>query len=232
MSNQAAPPGLRRARPRGAGLLEPADRVRDEVFAQLRARAAAVAAQPARGPARRRSGRTTVPYWALVRYEDIRHASRNPDVFCSGQGTQFGDAPQELLEATQSFLAMDAPRHTKLRGLVSSAVHATPGAAHRGRDPRQPPSRSSPRPRRSAAATSSSSSPSACRCITISDMIGVPEADRERVVKRRRHARHRGRPRGLRRAPAARGPRRGDVHAARVRVRACAGAPAAPRRTT
>src|SRR2546423_9601840 len=60
-------------------------------------------------------------YWAVVRYEDIRHVSRNPDVFCSGQGTQFGDAPPEMLEASQSFLAMDAPRHTKLRGLVSSA---------------------------------------------------------------------------------------------------------------
>ena len=34
---------------------------------------------------------------------------------------QFGDAPPEMLEASQSFLAMDAPRHTKLRGLVSSA---------------------------------------------------------------------------------------------------------------
>jgi cytochrome P450 len=32
-----------------------------------------------------------------------------------------GDAPQELLEASQSFLAMEAPRHSKLRGLVSAA---------------------------------------------------------------------------------------------------------------
>src|SRR5947208_14222032 len=60
-------------------------------------------------------------YWAVVRYDDIRHVSRNPDLFCSGQGTQFGDAPPEILEASQSFLAMDAPRHTKLRGLVSAA---------------------------------------------------------------------------------------------------------------
>src|SRR5438477_12278266 len=60
-------------------------------------------------------------YWAIVRYEDIRRVSRNPEIFCSGQGTQFGDAPPEMLEASQSFLAMDAPRHTKLRGLVSSA---------------------------------------------------------------------------------------------------------------
>ena len=30
-------------------------------------------------------------------------------------------SPKEILEASQSFLAMDAPRHTKLRKLVSSA---------------------------------------------------------------------------------------------------------------
>ena len=33
----------------------------------------------------------------------------------------FEDAPAEVLEASQSFLAMDAPRHTKVRGLVSAA---------------------------------------------------------------------------------------------------------------
>ena len=61
------------------------------------------------------------PYWAIVRHEDIRAISRDPRTFCSGHGTQFGDAPPEILEASQSFLAMDAPRHTKLRGLVSAA---------------------------------------------------------------------------------------------------------------
>src|SRR5437762_1194255 len=60
-------------------------------------------------------------YWAIVRYEDVRSISRDPQTFCSGQGTQFADAPPEFLEASVSFLAMDAPRHTKLRGLVSSA---------------------------------------------------------------------------------------------------------------
>ena len=55
-------------------------------------------------------------YWAIVRYEDIRRISREPQTFCSGAGTQFADAPPEILEASQSFLAMDAPRHTKLRG--------------------------------------------------------------------------------------------------------------------
>src|SRR5207248_5532377 len=60
-------------------------------------------------------------YWAIVRYDDVRGISRAPQTFCSAQGTQFADAPPEFLEASLSFLAMDAPRHTKLRGLVSSA---------------------------------------------------------------------------------------------------------------
>src|ERR1700719_4512472 len=60
-------------------------------------------------------------YWAIVSYEDIRSVSRDPATFCSAHGVQFADAPPELLEASQSFLAMDAPRHTKLRGLVSAA---------------------------------------------------------------------------------------------------------------
>lgn len=60
-------------------------------------------------------------FWAVVRHEDIRAVSAATDVFCSGQGVQFENIPEDFLEATQSFLAMDAPRHTKLRKLVSAA---------------------------------------------------------------------------------------------------------------
>jgi cytochrome P450 len=60
-------------------------------------------------------------YWAVVRYDDVRTVSRDPETFCSGRGVIFDDAPPEFLEASQSFLAMDAPRHTSLRRLVSSA---------------------------------------------------------------------------------------------------------------
>jgi len=47
-------------------------------------------------------------YWAIVCYDDVRRISRHPKSFCSGRGVLFGDAPPEMLEATQSFLAMDA----------------------------------------------------------------------------------------------------------------------------
>jgi cytochrome P450 len=60
-------------------------------------------------------------YWAVLRYEDVRTVSRDPDTFRSGSGVIFEDIPPEILEASQSFLAMDDPRHAKLRKLVSVA---------------------------------------------------------------------------------------------------------------
>ncbi|HEX4482943.1 MAG TPA: cytochrome P450 [Solirubrobacteraceae bacterium] len=60
-------------------------------------------------------------YWAVLRYEDVRTVSRDPDTFRSGAGVIFEDIPPEILEASQSFLAMDDPRHAKLRKLVSVA---------------------------------------------------------------------------------------------------------------
>jgi cytochrome P450 len=60
-------------------------------------------------------------YWAVVRHADIRAVSRDAATFCSGRGVMFEDAPQEFLDAAQSFLAMDDPQHAKIRGLVSKA---------------------------------------------------------------------------------------------------------------
>lgn len=60
-------------------------------------------------------------YWAVVRHADVVAVSKDPQTYCSGRGVLFGDAPPELLEASQSFLAMDSPRHAKLRRLVASA---------------------------------------------------------------------------------------------------------------
>jgi len=127
-----------------------------------------------------------VPQWALVngdlvRYEDVRRISRDPTSFCSGQGVQFGDVPQELLEASQSFLGMDAPRHTKLRGLVSAAF--TPRQVARieegiARNARQIVEEAAPAGGGDFVQLIAKRLP----LVTISDMIGVPDADREQVV--------------------------------------------------
>jgi len=59
-------------------------------------------------------------WWAVTRHADVRHVSRHPELFASGRGgTNIGDIPQEMAEFLGSMINMDAPRHTKLRGLVN-----------------------------------------------------------------------------------------------------------------
>ena len=60
-------------------------------------------------------------YWAVLRHADIRTVSRDQQTFCSGRGVQMEDFPPPVLEASHSFLAMDDPRHAKLRKIISSA---------------------------------------------------------------------------------------------------------------
>jgi cytochrome P450 len=57
-------------------------------------------------------------YWALTRYDDIVEASRRPDLFCSGRGTNILDLPQEISEFFGSMINMDDPKHARLRGIV------------------------------------------------------------------------------------------------------------------
>jgi cytochrome P450 len=60
-------------------------------------------------------------YWGLTRHEDVWWASRHPEVFMSGRGVNMQDLPIEIAEFFGSMLAMDAPRHSQLRGLVQRA---------------------------------------------------------------------------------------------------------------
>ncbi len=92
---------------------------REDSFARLRADDPVSWQRPADGglmPVEDDDG-----FWAVTRHADIQHVSTHPELFCSGQGVQLENVPEMFLEATQSFLAMDAPRHTLLRKLVSSA---------------------------------------------------------------------------------------------------------------
>ena len=59
-------------------------------------------------------------YWAIVRYADIVEVSRHPELFCSGQGIRITDLPPEMMEFFGSMIAMDDPRHARLRKLVSA----------------------------------------------------------------------------------------------------------------
>jgi cytochrome P450 family 142 subfamily A polypeptide 1 len=51
--------------------------------------------------------------WLVSRFADVSHVSKNPEVFCSGQGVRPG------IPVRQSLIDEDAPRHTQLRSLIN-----------------------------------------------------------------------------------------------------------------
>ena len=58
-------------------------------------------------------------YFALTRHDDIWHVSRNPQLFCSGKGSNIADLSPELNEFFGSMIGMDDPKHFRLRSIVS-----------------------------------------------------------------------------------------------------------------
>ena len=61
-------------------------------------------------------------YYAVTRWADIDAASRNPQVFSSAAGaTSIADLPEQFLDFFGSMINMDAPRHLRLRKIVSRA---------------------------------------------------------------------------------------------------------------
>ncbi|WP_158168304.1 cytochrome P450 [Mycolicibacterium smegmatis] len=121
-------------------------------------------------------------FWAVTRHADIVAISRDSETFLSGQGVLFENVPQELLEASQSFLAMDAPRHTLIRKLVHSAF--TPRQVARIED--------SIKANAAAIVAELKAAGSGVDFVdhcakelpirTLSDMVGIPQAEREKVA--------------------------------------------------
>jgi cytochrome P450 len=59
-------------------------------------------------------------FWAITRYEDIRHVHRSPQIFSSELGgTSLEDLEPEHIEARKSMIDMDPPRHDELRAIVN-----------------------------------------------------------------------------------------------------------------
>jgi cytochrome P450 len=121
-------------------------------------------------------------YWAVTRRADIVTVSRNNEVFLSGKGVMFENVPEELLEASQSFLAMDPLRHTFLRKLVSAAF--TPRQVRRIEDSINTNAKTIVGELRAAG----SGADFVAHCAkelpirTLSDMVGIPESDRQQVA--------------------------------------------------
>ena len=59
-------------------------------------------------------------YYAVTRHDDVWHVSRHPDLFCSSRGgVNIGDMPEELAEFFGSMIAMDDPKHFRMRSIVA-----------------------------------------------------------------------------------------------------------------
>ena len=58
--------------------------------------------------------------WVLTNHADILQVSKNPQIFSSAQGITVGEMPPEFLEFFSSMIAMDDPRHARLRRIVSA----------------------------------------------------------------------------------------------------------------
>ena len=121
-------------------------------------------------------------YWAVTRHADIVTVSRNSEVFLSGKGVLFENIPEELLEASQSFLAMDPPRHTLIRKVVHAAF--TPRQVRRIED--------SIKANAAAIVDELASAGSGADFVehcakelpirTLWNMVGIPESERHRVA--------------------------------------------------
>ncbi|MPY95203.1 MAG: cytochrome P450, partial [Acidimicrobiia bacterium] len=58
-------------------------------------------------------------FWAITRYADVIEVSRRPEDFCSGEGIGIPETRPEVAEYFNSMIAMDDPRHARLRRIVA-----------------------------------------------------------------------------------------------------------------
>jgi cytochrome P450 len=154
---------------------------REQVFAQLRADRPVSWHPPVEDALM--SDPDDPGYWAVTRRDDIVAMSRDNETFLSGKGVIFENVPEELLEASQSFLAIDPPRHTFLRKLVSSAF--TPRQIRRIEESIQGNAKTIVEELKDAG----SGTDFVERCAkelpirTLSDMVGIPAEERQKVAR-------------------------------------------------
>ncbi len=150
---------------------------RDLLFDRLRAEAPV---SPQRGIPFL-AGTAEVDWWAVTGHTEVNHVSRNPEQFASGRGgSNIGDIPDELAEFLGSIINLDAPRHTKLRRLISS-----------GFTPRQVSGLDDAVRHRAAAIVDAIAERGTCDVVTdiaaplplgvICDMMGIPAEDEQRM---------------------------------------------------
>ena len=123
-------------------------------------------------------------FWAVVTHAIVA-VSRDAETFGSGQeygGVMLEDVPEDMLEAAHSILAMDAPRHVKQRRVIASVF--TPRRVRQIEEQIREQARSIvddllAGPDRTDFVTAVSAR---LPMWTISQMIGIPERQRQRVA--------------------------------------------------
>jgi methyl-branched lipid omega-hydroxylase len=60
-------------------------------------------------------------HWALTKFDDVHYASRHPNIFSSYPNITINNQPPEVAEFFGSMIALDDPRHLRLRNIVSRA---------------------------------------------------------------------------------------------------------------
>ena len=122
-------------------------------------------------------------HWAVTRHDDVFYASRHPELFSSALGITVGDQTPELAEYFGSMIAMDDPRHTRLRNIVRSAftprVLALIEDSVRVRARRLVDEMVAAHPDGSGEIVSELAGPLPLQIIC--DMMGIPEVDHQRV---------------------------------------------------
>ncbi len=155
------------------------DDIRDGAFATLR-REAPVSKHPEFVQNGFEAG---AGHWAVTRFDDVFYASRHPEIFSSAQGITIGDQTPELAEYFGSMIAMDDPRHTRLRNIVRSAftprVLARIEESVRDRARRLVTAMVVDHPDGTADLVTELAGPLPLQIIC--DMMGIPEADHQRI---------------------------------------------------
>jgi cytochrome P450 len=123
-------------------------------------------------------------HWALTTFEDVHYASRHPGVFSSiPTSVALTEVPPEIAEFTGSMIALDDPRHLRLRTIVNRAftpkvvAHIEQSVRERAR--RLVTDMVADHPDGEADFVASVAAPLPLQIIC--DMMGIPESDHQKV---------------------------------------------------
>jgi cytochrome P450 len=121
-------------------------------------------------------------FWSLTRFDDIAAASRDWETFSSAYGIQVLTDPEDTERlGIRSMISTDPPKHTKLRSIVNRGF--TPRMVARAEDSVRRRAREivdaiAPKGKIEFVSEVSAALPVAIIC----DMVGVPDADRPRLL--------------------------------------------------